>query len=125
MLTLLAPSRRVLLVFGFVPFTNVRSDRPGVSVWSFWNDRRRRAGHQVDQRLVVPVLVERKIDDLLRLQLRVQVGLVGLQQLRAGGHRHRLGQRADLELHVDAADLARGHRHAGLDELHGNPATTS
>ena len=37
MLTLLAPSRRVLLVFGFVPFTKVRSDRPGVSVWSFWN----------------------------------------------------------------------------------------
>jgi hypothetical protein len=35
MLTLLAPSMRVLLLFRFVPLTLVVSARPGVSVWSF------------------------------------------------------------------------------------------
>ena len=37
MLTLLAPSIRVLLFCPSMPFTFVRSERPGVSVWAFWN----------------------------------------------------------------------------------------
>ena len=36
MLILIAPSRRVTLLFVAVPFTNVRSARPGVSVGEFW-----------------------------------------------------------------------------------------
>src|SRR6478735_8110431 len=37
MLMLAAPSIRVLLLFGFVPLTNVRSDRWGVEPVEFWN----------------------------------------------------------------------------------------
>ena len=51
--------------------------------------RGRSAGHQVDERLVVAVLVERKILDFLRSQLCMQVRLVGLQEPRFGRHRHR------------------------------------
>ena len=32
-----APSTRVVLAFGCVPFTHVRSERPGVSISAFWN----------------------------------------------------------------------------------------
>ena len=32
-----APSRRVVLAFGCTPFTQVRSERPGVSISAFWN----------------------------------------------------------------------------------------
>ena len=79
--------------------------------------RRRRPRHQVDQRLVVAVLVQRQAGDFLRLQLRVHVRLVGLQQLHRRGHRHRLGQRAHFQRHFHPAHRARRHRHPGLDEL--------
>ena len=37
MLTETAPSMRVALLFGCVPLTHVRSERPGVSISAFWN----------------------------------------------------------------------------------------
>ena len=40
---------------------------------------RSRAGHKVDQRLEIPVLVERHVQDGFFAELRVQVGLFGLQ----------------------------------------------
>ena len=49
------------------------------------------SGYQVDECLVVPVLVQREVDDLLRLQLGVNVRLVGLQQLGLRRDRHRFG----------------------------------
>ena len=36
-LTDTAPSTRVVLAFGCVPFTHVRSERAGVSISAFWN----------------------------------------------------------------------------------------
>jgi hypothetical protein len=36
-LTDTAPSMRVVLLFGWTPFTQVRSERPGVSISAFWN----------------------------------------------------------------------------------------
>ena len=74
---------------------------------------RRRAGHQVDERLIVPVLVQRQVGDLLRRQLRREIGLVGLQQRRVRRDLHRLGQGADLERDVHAHDQAGRHREPG------------
>ena len=37
MLTDTAPSMRMALLFGWMPFTHVRSERPGVSISAFWN----------------------------------------------------------------------------------------
>src|SRR5438876_11294075 len=37
MLTDTAPSTRKALLLGWVPFTKVRSERPGVSISEFWN----------------------------------------------------------------------------------------
>ncbi len=51
-----------------------------------------------------------------RLQLGVRVGLVGLQQLHVRGDGDRLGQRADVELHVDAATSL---TETGTSVLHG------
>ena len=48
-----------------------------------------------------------------RLQLGVDVRLVGLQQLRLRRDGDRFAQRADLERDVDAGDLADRHRHVG------------
>ncbi len=80
--------------------------------------RRCRAGHQVDQRLVVTILVQREIDDLLRLQLSVQVALVGLQQLRGRFDRHASQlDGSDFEPRLDAADLTGGDRYIRLYEF--------
>jgi hypothetical protein len=79
--------------------------------------RRRRARHQVHEGLVVPVLVERHVDDVLGPQVDADVGLVGLEERRLGGHRHRLGEGAHLEPPVDAHDAARRHRDARLHVL--------
>ena len=83
---------RVALLFGCVPLTQVRSERPGVSICAFWNWDGVAPGHQVHQRLVVAVLVQREVGDLLRRQLRVQIGLVGLEQRRLAGHLDPLGE---------------------------------
>ena len=96
------------------PLTQVRSERPGVSISAFWNWRRRRAGDEVDQRLVVAELVQREVDDLLRRQLGAEVGLLGLEQRRLADHVHGLGQGADLELQVHADGVAGGDAQARL-----------
>ena len=80
------------------------SDRCGVSVSAF-ERRRQRAGHEDHQSLVVSEPVERQVGDLGRLELGVNVGLVGLQQLGADCT-VMLAERADLQRQIDAADLA-------------------
>ena len=64
MLTLVAPSVRVALLLIAWPLTLVASERDGVSVSAFCSAARRRARHQVQQRLVVAELVERQRRDL-------------------------------------------------------------
>ena len=79
--------------------------------------RRRRAGHEVDERLVVAELVERQVHELLRLELGVDVGLLGLQERRLADDVHRLGEGPDLQLELDADGVAGGDRHARLAQL--------
>jgi hypothetical protein len=50
-------------------------------------------------------------------QLRVHVGLVGLQELRRRFDRDRLGERAHFHGDIDAADLTDGHGHVGAQRL--------
>ena len=63
----------------------------------------RGSGHQVDQGLVVAIAAERHIRDLLRHDLGVRVALVGLQHSLCRFHGNRLGELADLHLHVRSA----------------------
>ena len=89
---LAAPSMRVVLVLRDVPLTLVReraARRVGLRVLE---RRRRRAGDEIQQRLIVAVLVQRQVDDVLGPQVDADVGLVGLEQRRFRGHRHRLGR---------------------------------
>ena len=58
MLTLLAPSMRVLLLLRFVPLTLVRQrSGPGVSVCAFWNVAGVAPGTRLISALIVPVLI--------------------------------------------------------------------
>jgi hypothetical protein len=70
-----------------------------------------RAGYQVEQHLVVPVLVQRQVGDLSRLQLGPGVRLVSLEELQLGRDLHDLRDAADFEQHVHATDLSDGQRH--------------
>ena len=79
--------------------------------------RRQRAGHEHHQPLVVSEPVERQVGDLGRLELRMNVRLVGLQQLGCRLDRDALAQRADLQREIDTADLAGGDRHAGSHDF--------
>ena len=65
---------------------------------------RRRPGHQVDQRLVVPVLLQRQLRDCLGLDLGVRVRLVGLQQLGLRLHGDGFAQLPDFEVRINTAD---------------------
>ena len=51
---------------------------------------RRRARHQVQQRLKIPIRAEGHVQNLLRLDLGADVGAVGLQHRRCSRHCHRL-----------------------------------
>ena len=81
MFMFVAPSVRVVLFVFTWPLTLVASDRAGVSVSALPNAIGRRPRDEVHQRLVVAEPVERHRHDLGRLQLGVDVRLVGLQQL--------------------------------------------
>ncbi|AMY09709.1 hypothetical protein LuPra_02933 [Luteitalea pratensis] len=85
--------------------------------------RRRCAGHQVHEPLVVPVLVEREVDDVGRLEVDRDVRLVGLEQRGFGRHRDRLGHGAHRQLAVDAHDVVLGNGdacvHVFLEALEG------
>ena len=70
--------------------------------------KRRRAGHEVHQRLVVAIDVQRQIDDVLRRQLGVQIGLVGLNQRSLARDLNDLAQRADRQGQADAHGVASG-----------------
>jgi hypothetical protein len=75
--------------------------------------RRHGARHQIHQRLIIAILHERQLCDFLCLELGVRVGLVRLQQLRLGSHRHRLGELAEIESSIHAADRVHGNGHIG------------
>ena len=60
-----APSTRVVFAFGCVPFTHVRSERRGRVDLGVLELGGRRARHQVQQRLVVPVPVQRQAGHVL------------------------------------------------------------
>ena len=116
-LMLAAPSMRVTLLLRFVPLMLVlerAARRVGLRVLEH---RRRRAGDQVHQVLIVAVLVQRQVGDILGPEVDADVGLVRLEDGRFRGDRDRLGQRANLEAAVDADDVADDDRDAGLDEL--------
>ncbi len=108
-------TRDVVVAVGAVDVGRQRAAR-GVGL-RVLEGRRRGTGHQVHQRLVVPVLVQRQVDDLGRLEVHRDVGLVGLEQGRLGGHGDRLGQRADLESRRDTGHVVLRDREAGLDVL--------
>ena len=87
--------------------------------------RRHRARDEHLQRLVVSELIEREIGDLPGVQLGVGVGLVRLQELGGGLDGDHLGQGADRQREVRAADLANRDGHAGshgfFEPLQGDP----
>ncbi len=63
--------------------------------------RRQCAGHQVDQRLIIAIPADGHVGDGRAGDLRVGIGLVGLQCDRAGLNRHLVGDLADFELGID------------------------
>ena len=69
---------------------------------------RRRARHEVHQRLVVAVNVQRQVGDLLGRQLGMQVGLVSLNQRFLAGYLNDFAERADGQRHVDADRVTGG-----------------
>ena len=71
-------------------------------------------GHEVEQLLVVPELVQREVDDFLGRELGAEVGLLGLEERRLRGDGDGLGHRADLELEVLADGVAGGDADARL-----------
>ena len=79
--------------------------------------RRRRAGNEIEQALVVAELRQRQFLDFLGRECGAGVGLVRLEQLDFRLHGDRLGQRADFQPGLDAADRAGGHRDVLLHEL--------
>ena len=103
--------RAVLAVHGHVQRTLRRVG------FGILEGRRERAGHEHDQRLIVSEPVQRKIRDLGGLQLGVDVRLVGLQQLGRRLDGDGLGQGADRQRQVHAADLADRDGHARSDRF--------
>ena len=71
---------RVMLVCALPPLMWVCKRASGRVRDRVLERRRRRAGHQVDQSLVVAIAAERQVADRLRRDLRVRIGFVGLQQ---------------------------------------------
>src|SRR6266540_4129308 len=103
MLTETAPSIRNASEFSCMPLTLELGGR--------------RCRQQVEQHLVVPELVEREVDDLLRGELRVQVGFLRLEERGLAHHVDALRQGADLELQVEPDGVARRDPEPGLPEL--------
>src|SRR5439155_13265068 len=56
------------------------------------------AGNQVDQRLVIPILVERHVYDCRRVELRMNVRLFRLEDGRRGFHRNLLAYISNWQL---------------------------
>ena len=64
--------------------------------------QRRRPRRKIQQPLEIAVPVQRHVGEIRRSNLGVHVGLVGLEQRRLADHQHRLRDRGQLHLHVDA-----------------------
>ena len=103
-------ARHVVVAVGAV---DVRAERARGRIENgVLKTRRRRAGHQVDQSLVIAEAGQRQLAHGRRRDLRAGAGLFGLQAGGRGLDGDLLGHLTDLHARVDAGDGVHRHRDA-------------
>ena len=76
--------------------------------------RGRGSWHEVEQRLIVPKLVQRKVRHFLRREFGMKVGLLRLEKGGLRGHGDGFGQRSDLQPEIHADGITGGNADAVL-----------
>lgn len=83
---------------------DVRAQRAGGCIGDrILKGGRRRARHEIDQALVIPVAGQGQVFHQVRLEFGVRVSFVGLQLRHLRRHGDLLGHRADLHDEIEAA----------------------